>query len=332
MLECFDGLITMDATCAGGDPGVLTLQSIGIDESLLADIAGREDTTGSVLANAEKIARAVMYNDVVAQFAPRMIRRTFLDRVLVGQADDRQTLESGTGIGGIVIEIGRNQTWQNSNMVLRIGSIGLWSNVTTQATVTVYDLDDSSVVATRTIDIIAGRNITEGVQIALPAYRRKKSYFITHTLPDWYRTTTDASGCTTCVKGQLGSDVSVWGGRIAPALPVKRSNIQRSSNTSGLSVLVTLECAHSQLLCEVKDVLALPYLYKVGEAIMQRGIESYTRLNSTRLNLDNLQARADRYGKQYVAAMQNTVGRMRLPDDPKCFTCYTPVRSTISLP
>jgi hypothetical protein len=332
MLDCFTGLITMDATCDGGDPGVLTLQSIGIDESLLADITGREDTPASVLANAEKYARAIMHNDVVTHFAPRMIRRTFLDRVLVGQADDRQTLESGTGIGGIVIEIGRNQTWQKSNVVLRIGSMGMWSDVTGPATITIYDLDDSSVVATRTIDLIAGRNIVEGVQIALPAYRRRKSYYITHSLPNWYRTTTEASGCTTCVKGQLGSDVQVWGGRIAPALPVKRSNIQRSSNTSGLSVLVTLECAHAQLLCEVKDVLALPYLLKVGEAIMQRGIQGYTRLNSTRLNLENLQERADRYGQQYVAAMENVLGRMRLPEDHKCFACTTPLRSTISLP
>jgi hypothetical protein len=332
MLECFDGLITMDATCAGGDPGVLTLQSIGIDETLLADITGREDTPGSVFANAQKYARAVMHNDVVTHFAARMIRRTFLDRVLVGQADERQTLESGIGIGGVVIEIGRNSTWQRSNVVLRIGSLGLWSDTSGPATVTVYDLEDSTVVATRTIDLIAGHNVVESVQIALPAYRRKKSYFITHSLPSWYRTTTEASGCTTCVKGQLGSDVSVWGGRIAPALPVKRSNIQRTSGTSGLSVLVTLECDHSQLLCEVKDVMALPYLYKVGEAIMLRGIESYGRLNNTRLNLENLQERATRYGQQYAAAMQNTVGRMRLPDDPKCFACYTPVRSTVSLP
>jgi hypothetical protein len=130
----------------------------------------------------------------------------------------------------------------------------------------------------------------------------------------------------------LGSDVQVWGGRIAPAFPVKRSNIQRTSSTSGLSVLVTLECAHAQLLCEVKDVMALPYLYKLGEAIMQRGIHAYSRMNSTRLNLDDLKDRADRYGQQYVAAMQNTLGRMRLPDDPRCFVCHTPLRSTVSLP
>ena len=332
MLNCFDGLITLDATCVGGDSGTMTLQAIGIDETLLADITGREDTTASVLANAEQYARAVMYNDVVTHFGSRMIRRTFLDRVHIGKADDRQTLETGAGIGGIVIEIGRNRTWQKSNVVLRLGSLGLWSNVTGTTTITVYDLDDSSIVATHDIDLIAGRNIMDGVQIALPAYRQRKSYYITHTLGAWYRTTTEASGCTTCVKGELGSDVQVWGGRIAPALPVTRANIQRGSGTSGLSVLMTLECAHAQMLCEVKDVMALPYLYKVGEAMMQRGIQSYNRLNSTRINLENLQDRADRYGQQYVAAMNNTLGRMRLPDDHRCFACHTPARSTVSLP
>lgn len=322
----------MDATCEGGDSGVLTLQSIGIDESLLADITGKEDTPGSLLANAHKYARGVMYNDVVTHFGSRMIRRTFLDRVMIGQADDRQTLETGSGIGGIVIEIGRNQTWQRSNVVLRLGSVGLWANITGTATVTVYDLDDSSIAAQVDVDVIAGRNIMEGVQIALPAYRRRKSYFITHSLGAWYRTTTEASGCTTCVKGRLGSDVDVWGGRLPAATPVKRSNIQRVSHTSGLSVLVTLECEHAQMLCEVKDVLAMPYLYKVGEAIMQRAIHAYGRMNSTRLQLDDLKERADRYGQQYVAAMQNTLGRMRLPDDPRCFACHTPSRSTVSLP
>ena len=332
MLDCFDGLVTMDATCAGGDAGVMTLQSIGIDETLLGDITGKEDTTASLLANAHKYARGVMYNDVVTHFGNRMIRRTFLDRVLVGQADDRQTLETGTGIGGVVIEIGRNQTWQRSNVVLRLGSVGLWANTTGTTTITVYDLDDSSIAAQVDVDVIAGRNVLEGVQIALPAYRRRKSYFITHSLGSWYRTTTEATGCSTCVKGRLGADVEVWGGRLPALTPVKRSNIQRVSHTSGLSVLVTLECAHAQLLCEVKDVMAMPYLYKLGEAIMQRGIHSYSRMNSTRLNIDDLKERADRYGQLYVAAMQNTLGRMRLPEDERCFSCHTPLRSTISLP
>lgn len=327
MLDCFDGVLTLDATCAGGN-GVIALNSIGINESLLAKLTDAEQTPASLLAECEAQARAIMHHDVTTWMAPRMIRRTFVDRATIGEANDRQEVMTGTGMGGIVIEIDNPK----SNAILRLGRIGFWSDVGGPVPVEIYDLIDGALVDTLTVDTVAGQITNLSIQIALPAYRRRSAFFIATAEGSFFRVDTSAGNCVHCTRGNLGGGVHVWGGRIPAASAVSRGNIQRVSHTSGMLLLVTLECDHAQLLCEVKNELAYPYALKTAECIVRRGVHAVERLNTQRLDLDLLKERADRYGQEYAAAMSNTLGRMRLPDDPLCFTCVRPTMSTVSAP
>lgn len=315
MLDCFDGLISLDRTCAAGS-GSVSLQSQGIDETLIGKFTGPEDTVQSLLADCEEQARMTIAHDVLTYYADRIIPRTFVDRKGIGEADERQVLDSGTGIGGMLVEV--NQP--GSNAVIRIGSLGLYANTTGPVTITIYDLEDGSVVTTHTIEAEAGRSITEQVQITLPAYRKRKAYFITHDLEDWYRVGLHGS-CGNCHGGFDHGGVKVNGARLADGLQVKRSNLRLSTQTSGLSVVLTVECDHSRMLCEVKGALTLPYVLKVAECILRRGVDAVERMNSQRLDLDLLKERANRKGAEYAAAMENTVGKMRMPNDPMCFVC-----------
>jgi hypothetical protein len=328
MLDCFDGLISLDGTCAGNSGGVMSLQSLdGISESLIKDITGPEDTPASMLAQCEKWARAHMHNEVITHMAPRIIGRTFIDRKHIGEPDDDQELLSGTGIGGILVEIDQRQ----SNAVLRIGALGLYADFTGDVNIRIYDLEDGSEVDTYVITVQAGVSLTEDVQIILPAYRKRKAYFITHDLPDYYRTWTSGS-CGSCHMGYYHGGVRVNGARLADGLQKKRTNLRISSETSGLMAVITVECDHAQMLCELRNALALPYLYKVGEALMRRGINAFARMNSTTINLDQLKENAAFYSGNYNSQMEKTLGKMRLPDDPMCFTCYKNARSVISIP
>jgi len=327
MLDCFDGLITLDNTCSGAS-GVMALQTLdGMSESLLKDITGSEDTPASVLEQAEKWARAHMHNEVITHLAPRMTGRTFIDRKHIGEADDDQVLLSGSGIGGILVEINQPA----SNAVLRIGALGLFADYTGDVTITVYDLEDGSIAATYDITVQAGVSLTEDVQIVLPAYRKRKAYFIAHDLPSYYRTWT-AGSCGSCSQGYYHGGVRVNGARLADGLAKKRTNLRISSETSGLMAVITVECDHAQLLCELRNALAMPYLYKVGEGIMRRAINAHGRVNNTRLDIEQLKENAAFYAGNYQSQMDKTLGKMRLPDDPMCFTCVKVTRQYISQP
>ena len=328
MLDCFDGLISLDGTCAGNNSGVMSLQSLdGITETMLKDITGPEDTVASLLARCEQWARANMHNDVLTHLAPRMTGRTFIDRKHIGDQDDDQVLQTGTGIGGILVEINQPR----SNAILRIGALGLFVDFTGDVTITIYDLEDGSVAATHTIGVTAGVSLTEDVQIVLPAYRKSKKYFITHDLTEYYQTWTSGS-CGSCTQGYYHGGVRVNGARLADGLSKKRSNLRLSSETSGLMAVITVECDHAQMLCEIRNALALPYLNKVGEAIMRRGIMAFGRLNSTTMNLEQLEKNAAYYAQAYADQLNRTLGKMRLPDDPMCFTCIQNTRTAISIP
>ena len=328
MLDCFDGILTLDDTCATG-AGVIALNTLGINETMLGELTGPEDTPATLLAQCEQQARAVMHSDVTTWMAPRIVRRTFVDRANIGQMDERQEVFTGqTGDGGIVVEIDN----PNSNAVLLIGRLGFWSDVGGPVPITIYDLYDGSVVATDTVDAIAGENVYQGAQIALPAYRRKVSYFISSPETSFYRVDIHGEACANCVRGNLGGGVHVWGARLPAATTVSRGNLQRVSHTSGLQVLLTLECDHAQMLCEVKSVLAYPYALKVAECIVRRGVHEVRRMNNQRIDMDLLKERADRYGQEYADAMRNVLGNMRLPDDRLCYACHDVLMSSVSIP
>lgn len=332
MLDCFDDLVTLDATCAGGTAGVLTLQQLGITESLLAKFTGPEDTVSGMLAEVQQWAKAVVQNDAVNARINDIRPHTFVDRQRIGDPDDSQTLMAGTAgtIGGVVIETNH----PNSNLVIRIGMGYYYGNTPGSMTFTVYDLEDWTAVGTYTITAVAGKNVSRSIQVELPAYRTHKRYFVTHTALDYYQVNVASGSCSSCgEKGYRHGGVNMYGARMSDAVAKKYSNLQRVSHTSGIGITVTVECDHGQWLCEVKNSLALPYLYKLGQGLLIRGIDNLDRFNSyAGLNREALMERAERYSADYNTAMNNTVGKMIVPDDPMCFMCTQKTMSVIALP
>lgn len=321
-MDCLDNLIALDSTCAGGT-GVLTLQTIGITERLLNQLANEDEgNAAAILANVEARAKQVVRNDVVSFFADRIIPRTIVDAHGIGSPNDNAELLSGVagGRGGIVIEAGASK----SNLALRIGAAGLWMDgAVGPRTIEVHDLSDGRLVASFDIDAGGDTIASSDVQVVLPARRRPTSYFISTQETSFYRVDLyDGSGCASCrdFRYNVGG-MAVWAARLPASVPVRRPNIQSTAHTSGMMLTVTLECDHAALLCEIKDRVALPYLYKVGQLVCDRALYAFDRLNSQTMDKKALQKRHDRLGEEYSDAMKNLMGKMRLPDDPTCFIC-----------
>lgn len=329
MLDCFDGILWDRATCAPTS-GQVSLQAVGLDRTLIGKLVGPEDSIESMVEACEEHARAVMVNDVITHFAKSVVPFTFLDRRAIGTPCDPKALKTDTGIGGVVIEVNQPR----SNVVLTIANLGIFADVTGPVVVKVYDLDDGAEVATQTVEAIAGAVSVTGVQIELKASRRRRAFFVTTDQLSFYCTdvTPGSTACGSCGDGYTNGGVTLKGGRLPDGVPPLRANVRTVSHTSGVMVTVTAACDHAALLCESKNVLALPYAYKVAEAIMARGASSMSRINDQTIDRDQLRDRADRYGAQYAAAMSNVVANMRPPEDSMCFVCATPTRNVIAIP
>lgn len=121
---------------------------------------------------------------------------------------------------------------------------------------------------------------------------------------------------------------------MSSSLPKRTSNIQRVDHTSGLSLSMTLACDHTEWICAMGDDLALPFLYKVGQGIMDRAISNGGRINNTRKEemLEVLAARAKQYMDEYETSMTGLMSGITVPMDPMCFSCKRGSYTIVGIP
>ena len=330
MLDCFDGLTGLANTCdTYATSPVVPLESFGINETLISQFIGPEDTVASFLSGAEKQARLTIKSDVLSRYASRVIPRTFLHAQRVGEPDGHQTLVTGaTGLNGILVEVNQRA----GNVRLALTGWRFYAAATGAVTVTVYDLADGSVAGTVVVEAVAGTISGSSAIVTIPLPRRMGRFFIAHDRTTW-RVQQVSAGCSSCTGGAYRyGGVMVTGASLPAATAMVRSNLRTGAKTGGLSVVVDVACDHGQYLCESRDMLAGPYVSKVIEVLLRRGINAVERINSHRINLELLKERADRAGEEYAAAMDNLMGGMVLPCDDVCFTCARYARVVTSAP
>ncbi len=328
-MGCFDGLLRLDNTCDSSE-GVLSLQTLGINETLLKDITGSEDSTTSLLAEVQAWAEAYISQDIKSRFSKQITPHTFVDRVLLGELEEADNVTNASGtIGGIVLEVNH----PNSILVLNIYKTAYAGKTTGNEVFTIYDLLTGQVVSTFTLSVTAGQFNPTTVKIALPSVLKCSKYFISHTALDTYRTEVGKGSCTTCGDtAYVFGGLKAYGARMSASLPKRVSNIQRVNHTSGLSVSVTLACDHAEWICSLGDDLALPYLYKVGQGIMDRALYAVGRMNNTRLDPELLSARAKQYMDEYVSTMDGVMKGIMIPMDQTCFRCKRSSFTSVGIP
>lgn len=331
MLDCFDNVVGLTRSCVSPyevSP-VMSLESFGVDETMIAQFIGVEDTVASLVHEAQQHARAVIQSDVLARYASRIIPRTFLHSQRVGEPDEHQTLVTGaTGRAGILVEVRQPQ----ANTRLTLSGLRLYAAATGTIDVTIYDLSDGSTVDTISIDATIDTITTALDTITIELPRRTGIFFIAHDSTSW-RVQRIGAGCASCVGGKLSfGGVVVSGASLPASAPLLRSNLRTGVYTGGLSVIVDVACDHTQYLCEHRSLLISPYATKVVEIILRRGINAVERINSQRVNLELLKERADRAAEEYAAAMSNLLGGMLLPGDGVCFSCTKYARVVTSAP
>ena len=101
----------------------------------------------------------------------------------------------------------------------------------------------------------------------------------------------------------------------------------------GLSVWLSIECDHESWLCNIKQQLAIPMLYKTAELAMEYGVFNTERENtSTVRDKGQLKERQLMYHETYNDKMKKALAAIVLPSDSDCFVCKRRNRVTVAIP
>jgi hypothetical protein len=110
------------------------------------------------------------------------------------------------------------------------------------------------------------------------------------------------------------------------------ANVQRVTETGGLSVIASVDCDHGAFLCEQKEALAWPLMLLQASMFMQRALANVDRIGTRQLNRDVLQDRLGQYVAQYNDARSVLIKGMYVPDDQFCYLCKASARVNVMIP
>ncbi len=90
----------------------------------------------------------------------------------------------------------------------------------------------------------------------------------------------------------------------------------------GLMVDLAMVCDNTTWLCNIKQYLSIPIMFKIAELIMEYAIMSSSRGNTnTMRDKDTLIQRHGMYKSEYEKHLKLALDRVVLPNDPICFKC-----------
>jgi hypothetical protein len=247
-------------------------------------------------------------------------------------ASDTQELLTADAntLGGIIFEVSA----PGSNVKQLVTRIEFWGKRNADIDVDIYDLDTGQLLETVTLtDCKAGEVSGFNFDLSFQYLRQRRRLFFTTTEDEYYRTDMFGGGCASCNSKEYRQGmVTAYGGRIDDSVAMKWSNIQRVSHTSGLALITTVACDHAAMLCEIKESLALPFLYKQAEEITRLGLFNASRFNDERMDLEELAKKASWYLQQYSTSIETLMSNMPPPGDRLCYECRSSARTVVMIP
>jgi hypothetical protein len=330
MASCLDTIIGDDNGFTTRS-GRLYLKDVGIPESFITAILNKEDkSTSTFMADRRRLASEYVSRDVLTHFDRNLTGRTFIDADRIGKYPNLESLVNGDPdvLHGMVIEV----CTPASNTRLMISKIEFYGETTGDVVVTLYDLRDGTVIATETLDAVAGQVCTLETDIVIQCGRERKRVLIV-TDQDVYYTSTLTNGCASCARGQYTNGVlKAQQYTIDPDDKKVAANLLPGQDCGGLSVIASVECDTLGWLCEIKASLALPLLYCLAREIYDMALYNFERYGMQNLRKQDVEKRRDEFEAHYVKSMNDLFNTMPVPNDGLCFVCDHRTTTGIVLP
>ena len=330
-MACFDNIIGYKGGCDAAS-GMLIDQLVTtkeIESFIDADYGSASEFID------EKISFAVtnVVNEATNHFQSYYIPKTILDDKRAGFFDQDQTeIAAEAKYKGLELELCDQDTYYE----LYVSSIESYFNYTGSVDVLIIDTMTGETLDTITIASVADTIVTTYVGKSYKAEKRKRRIGFVYdasSVPN-YKTELISAGCHACNQGRYNLSGIVQGRNISYGLATTPilANIGSESNTSGLSVRFNVSCDNESWICNYRNLLALPILYRTAELIMDYAVFNTDRLNSQAVKKQVLEARQMKYHEDYLAALDTVLKNMIPPTDGYCFSCKRNAKYITTLP
>lgn len=337
-MVCFDDFITVRGNCTDTVPtSGFFFNQIGIDLDELNAIVTKDFDNGEALASDRlDFAVSLVTSDIKNRLASKFRATSIIDNRKIGQYRDNLVLVNGAAntLKGIELELCNNESF----VEIYISDISLQTDFNGVVPVQVYDLITGLLLDTINVTTVANAVSSALVNRTYKSERTQLHLIFVYdsTAVNSYTSHVKLKGCSGCGKGSmviLNRFVRSRGISILTSDTKIDTNLDGENNTAGMSINYSVNCAYDDWLCTLRNLLALPILYRAGAEIMEFAIDNSDRLNSkTLIDLDKLEERKVKYGDKYIAEMDNVIKHIKLPSDRHCFDCKPSVRSVPILP
>jgi hypothetical protein len=271
--------------------------------------------------------------EVNGYFQKQYIPKTILDDRRAGYFDqDKVEVAAEAKYKGLELELCDQDTYYE----LYVNAIETYLNYTGDVDVLIIDTITGQTLDTVTVASVAGQVVTTHVGKSYKAEKRKRRIGFVYdatSIPN-YKTSLIGEGCTACNEGRYNLSGIVKGRNIEYGLletPIL-SNIDSNSDTSGISVRFNVSCDNESWMCNYRNLLAMPILYRTAELIMDYALFNSDRINSSAVKKNMFEARQMKYHEDYEKTLKNVLHNMNTPKDGMCFNCSRSAKYVTTLP
>lgn len=329
-MACFDNIISHKGGCTSVS-GLLLDQLVTVRE--VEQYVSDNVTAAHFISEKIDFAVTVVKNEAINNFQKYYIPRTIVDDKRAGFFQQDKVLNAAEAkMKGLELELCRQDTYYE----LYVSKIETYFDYTGNVSVLVVDTMTGQTLDTITVASVAGQVVETYVGKAYKAEKRKRriGFVYDATSIGNYKTSLIGEGCTACNHNKYSISGLVEGRNIqynvgsTPTL----SNITSGSDTAGISVRYNVSCDSESWLCNYRNMLALPILYRTAELIMEYALYNSERFNSSADQKSRLNERLLKYHEDYRKSLETVLKNILPPTDGICFECKRTAKYVTTLP
>jgi len=225
---------------------------------------------------------------------------------------------------------------------LFLQGVNLFVDHTGDVPIYVYDLIQGKLLDTITISAVAGEIVSLGdLDLSYPTNKQRLHLFIGYASTfESYKTSYISPFVNMAINEDCNNNCSgtyrngyiyFRAAKILASQPKTNAYLEGNNYGSGLSVNYSLQCSFTEVLCNARNMLAMPILYKAGELIMKELKHSKRLTGVVTIYTKNHDELMKEYQMEYNSQIEDFLLNMVVPDS-VCFHCTPSVRTKTAFP
>lgn len=337
--NCFEHIIGLRGLCDGEDlsDSGLYMNEVGISVNELNDFLTEDyQSAESFFRYQKNFAIQIITKEIHTSLQSKYKAATLLQNQRIGFFQDNLNLVAGQAgyYKGFHVELLNCDSFLD----LFLNFLSIQLHATQQVDIIIIDLIEGKIIDTLSIDTVSDEIITKWYNKIYKSSRKKLNLFVGYLSTGISSNTTIAypSNCSSCQGGMnQNSFLRYSAAKLNSASALILENLEGASDTGGLSINYNIACNHTDWLCSVSNIIAMPVLFKTASLIMGWGIRNSgnEQINTRNtVNIDKLKEREEHYEFAYREQMENMMKNINVPSDQRCFVCREKSRTVVMLP